>query len=111
ERRDREGGVRAKLLLPQGEAGRAGGRMNDTRERLEEETGKWRGRLEDRLQEVSYGGEEGEEMVENARAYLEDSRHFEREDDLVRAFESVVWGWAWLEIGEKLNILSTDHIE
>lgn len=70
-----------------------------TEEELMEETEKWEEKLEQRLGEL-----EGEsEFRENAEAYLEDSRHFREEGDLVRAFEAVIWGWAWLEIGEDLE--------
>ncbi|MFB6265991.1 MAG: DUF357 domain-containing protein [Candidatus Nanohaloarchaea archaeon] len=75
----------------------------EAEERLEEETRKWRERLEGKLEEVGAKGEKGENIVENAQAYLEDSEHFEDEGDMVRAFESVVWGWAWLEIGEEMG--------
>ncbi|MFB6200127.1 MAG: DUF357 domain-containing protein [Candidatus Nanohaloarchaea archaeon] len=77
--------------------------MNETQERLEEETEKWREKLEERLEDTGFEGEDAEGMVENAEAYLEDSRHFEEEGDMVRAFEAVVWGWAWIEIGEEVG--------
>ncbi len=70
-------------------------------ERLRDETSKWKERLDEKLEEVEVQGSEGREMIDNARAYLEDSRHFEEEGDMVRAFEAVVWGWAWLEIAEE----------
>lgn len=77
--------------------------MTDTGERLREETRKWRKKLEERLGDVEAEEKRGEMMVENARAYLQDSRHFEEEGDMVREFEAVVWGWAWLEIGEEIG--------
>lgn len=70
-------------------------------ERLEEETATWRKKLQKRLEEV----DADEDIVENASAYLADAAHFEEEGDMVRAFEAVVWGWAWIEIGEELGVL------
>ncbi len=80
----------------------------ETEQQLRAETEKWGERLEERLEEVkpaAEAGEDGATIVENARAYAEDARHFEEEGDLVRAFEAVVWGWSWLEIGEELGVV------
>lgn len=77
--------------------------MTDTAERLRRETEEWEEKLDTRLKNVSATDEAGEEMLENARAYLSDVDHFRAEDDLVRAFEAVIWGWSWLEIGERIG--------
>jgi hypothetical protein len=44
-------------------------------------------------------------MLENARAYFSDSAHFLARSDLVRSFECLIWGWAFLEIGLQLGHL------
>lgn len=69
---------------------------------LQEETERWKEKLADRLEDVAAVDDVGEDILENARAYRADADHFEA-DDLVRAFEAVVWGWSWLEIGERLG--------
>lgn len=74
-----------------------------TEERLRAETGKWLERLDERLAAAEALDEEGAELLENARAYRDDVAHFREDGDLVRAFEAVVWGWSWLEIGERLG--------
>lgn len=74
-----------------------------TVEELRAETERWRTKLADRLEHVEATDGEGEELLENARAYRTDADHFADEDDLVRAFEAVVWGWSWVEIGERLG--------
>ncbi|MFB6295003.1 MAG: DUF357 domain-containing protein [Candidatus Nanohaloarchaea archaeon] len=79
--------------------------MTDTAEQLETETEKWRDRLQDRLAQLEPVDDDGEMILENARAYLEDADHFEEDGDMVRAFEAVVWGWSWVEIGEELELL------
>lgn len=77
----------------------------DTEKELTEETERWEKKLRDRLETVSAVDSQGEELLENARAYLSDVAHFEGENDMVRAFEAVIWGWSWIEIGERLNKL------
>lgn len=62
---------------------------------LREETKKWLEKLEDKLREI-----EGERrFLENIKAYAKDCKYFLEKSDLIRAFECVVWAWAWLEIG------------
>ncbi|UOY09722.1 DUF357 domain-containing protein [Methanonatronarchaeum sp. AMET6-2] len=76
-----------------------------TRQRLVKETEKWKSRLEERISRVEPDSEEGENFIENINAYLEDSDYFKDDGDYVRAFECVIWGWAWLEIGEQHGFL------
>ncbi len=72
---------------------------------LLEQTHIWRGRLRERLPDSHAMGKEGERMLTNIRSYDADSEHFEAIGDLVRAFECVLWAWAWLEIGWDLGQL------
>ncbi len=74
-----------------------------THEQLVEETEKWAEKLDGRLKAVSATDDDGAELLENAAAYLQDTAHFKEQDDWVRAFEAVIWGWSWLEIGERLG--------
>lgn len=62
---------------------------------LREETLKWLGKAEDLFSEIS--GDE--RFMENISAYISDSRYFLEKGDLIRAFEAVIWAWAWMEIG------------
>ncbi len=68
-------------------------------EELLKETRKWLERIERRVDGV-HGSKR---FVENIRAYIDDSRYFLEKGDLVRAFECVVWAWAWLEIGLEIG--------
>ncbi len=45
-------------------------------------------------------------FLENISAYLSDSKYFLEMGDLIRAFEAVVWAWAWMEIGLEMGLLS-----
>lgn len=62
---------------------------------LREETLKWLGKAEDLFSDIS--GDE--RFMENISAYISDSRYFLEKGDLIRAFEAVIWAWAWMEIG------------
>ncbi len=73
--------------------------MDPTAQRLLEETHTWRDRLEGALTEASAETGRGQRYLENIEAYVADCQHFEDDGDLVRAFEAIVWAWAWLEIG------------
>ncbi len=62
---------------------------------LRAETLKWLERAEDLFAVIS--GDE--HFLENVSAYIQDSNYFLENGDLIRAFEAVVWAWAWMEIG------------
>lgn len=70
-------------------------------EGLEDETRKWLVKAEDLFATVS--GEE--HFLENISAYIRDSHYFLEKGDLIRAFEAVIWAWAWMEIGLERKIL------
>lgn len=74
-----------------------------TEDVLTKETEKWKGKLENELNNLKPTGTKGREFLENINAYNSDSDHFRSNGDLVRAFESIVWAWAWLEIGLELD--------
>lgn len=66
---------------------------------------KWSKKLDDSLLGVSPSGEKGAKMLQNIRAYREDSRHFFGRGDLVKSFECLIWAWAILEVGKELEFL------
>lgn len=73
--------------------------MNETQEKLEEETKKWLQKLEDKVEDR----DEEVEQMENVLAYKEDTKHFLDEDDYIRAWESVIYAWGILETLERLG--------
>ena len=75
------------------------------KEELIKETTKWLERIKERIKGVRACNEKGEEFFRNIKAYISDSEYFFEKGDLVRAFECVVWAWAWLEIGLDIEIL------
>ncbi len=70
-------------------------------EELEKETLKWLERIEERIKGIN--GDKA--FLENINAYISDSKYFLTKGDLMRAFECVVWAWAWLEIGIEMGKL------
>ena len=44
-----------------------------------------------------------EDFVRNIKAYISDARHFLGKKDLIRAYEAVIWAWAWYEIGRDIG--------
>lgn len=85
--------------------------MDGTDERLRDQTDTWRGRLDRALDEANAADERGHRFLENIRAYRSDCVHFEEEGDLVRAFEAIVWAWAWLEIGADIGAIDWSYPE
>ncbi len=74
--------------------------------RLEEEIEKWSEKLDKKLSKVDYVDDSGEWLLENAEAYRQDFGHFMKNDDLIKAYEALIWSWAFIEIGEELNHIS-----
>ena len=70
-------------------------------EDLRAETVKWQKKAQD-----LYGKVSGDrEFLENISAYIRDSQYFLEKGDLIRAFEAVIWAWAWMEIGLEKGLL------
>ncbi|MGQ9788928.1 MAG: DUF357 domain-containing protein [Candidatus Hadarchaeaceae archaeon] len=72
---------------------------------LRAEIDKWSRRLDESLSGVEPTGERGVAMLENIRAYRDDSDHFSNQGDLIRSFECLIWAWAILETGKDLGCL------
>lgn len=78
---------------------------------LHQEITKWGNRLGDALASARVRQGDGEGFLRNIRAYQSDAERFLEEGDLVRSFESLVWAWAWLEIGNERGLLSVPALE
>lgn len=74
---------------------------------LLQEIEKWTRKLDKKLSKVAAKDESGEEILENARAYREDTNHFLEDGDLIKSFECLIWAWAMLEIGKELDHLKS----
>jgi len=74
-------------------------------ENLKEETKKWLQRAEGDLDEIILQKADGQRFLTNIAAYISDTRYFLERGDLIRAFEAVIWAWAWIEIGLDMGAL------
>ena len=81
----------------------------ELKEQLRQEIEKWLGKLE--KIKLTAKTEKGKEFKKNIEAYIKDSQHFLEKGDLVRAFEAIIWAWAFLEISEDLKILELNSYE
>jgi uncharacterized protein len=73
---------------------------------LRNETMKWLQRAEQLFPKISH---KEDRFTENIAAYISDSHHFLDNGDLIRAFEAVIWAWAWMEIGQEMGLLAEDE--
>jgi hypothetical protein len=73
---------------------------------LRNETVKWLQRAEQLFSKIS---NKDDRFGENIAAYISDSHHFLDNGDLIRAFEAVIWAWAWMEIGQEMGLLAEDE--
>ena len=69
-----------------------------------QEITKWLEKLEPMLDQIEVDGSKGEAMLQNMRAYVDDSRHFLENGKLVKSFEAMVWAWAIMELCQELEI-------
>ncbi len=76
-----------------------------------EDITKWLARLEPVLENISPQNEKGEEVIENAKAYVADCRHFLEKENLVLAFECMVHAWAILETARELGAVDFEGNE
>ncbi len=77
-------------------------------EKLREETLKMLKKIEPLVDKIEIVNDKGEEMLTNMKAYIADSKHFLNQKDFIKAFESIVWSWAILEICEELGVLKIE---
>jgi hypothetical protein len=77
-------------------------------EKLQEETLKMIEKIETMISKIEVSGNKSEEMLENTKAYVSDSKHFLKEKDFIRAFESVVFAYGILETCEELGIFKIE---
>ena len=74
---------------------------------LLKETQKMLEKLEAEMRHISYdsGNKDLKNEIENIRAYMSDCTHFMEKNDLVKAFEAIVFAWGIYE-----TLLSMHHL-
>jgi len=81
--------------------------MADIEKNLIDEITRWRKRLAEKRKTVVLIDKTKEDFIQNIDSYIDDSTYFFNRKDYIRAFESLIWSWAWIEIGERLEILKS----
>jgi hypothetical protein len=76
-------------------------------EDLRNETKKWLEKIKNEKLELL--DESREDFLKNIKAYISDSEHFLEKNDLIHAFEAVIWAWSWLEIGREMGIIEDNR--
>jgi len=71
---------------------------------IEKETRKWIKELRLKLDKMSVNDEKGEEMLDNIKAYINDSEYFMEKGDLTRGFEAIVWAMAIFDTCKELGV-------
>lgn len=77
-------------------------------EELKKETEKWLARIKEERKKIALADSSKSDFLKNIDAYIADSEHFLASNDLIRAFEAVIWAWSQLEIGKELGIIKAD---
>jgi hypothetical protein len=73
-------------------------------EDLRSETVKWQKKAQELFENIS--GDAG--FLDNVSAYIRDCQFFLDRGDLIRAFEAIIWSWAWMEIGLDKGLLQKE---
>lgn len=71
---------------------------------LKDEIEKMLNKIEPLVDKIEFNNEKGKEMLENMKAYIEDAKHFLKNGDLVKSFESIIWAFAVMEVCKELEI-------
>lgn len=75
---------------------------DSTRKQLRKETRKWLHKIQKERKNFVTNRQD---LLNNINAYVSDAHTFLEKKDYIRAFEAVVWAWAWLEILKEMKIL------
>lgn len=66
-------------------------------------------KIEPLIDKIEVKDKKGEEMIENMKAYVSDSKHFLKNKNYLKSFEAIVWAWAILEICEELGVFRVER--
>jgi len=77
--------------------------MVDLAKDLELEIGRWLPKVKEARKKIKMTTDR--DFLVNIEAYIKDAEYFLAKNDLIRSFESLIWAWAWLEIGQEKGIL------
>lgn len=73
--------------------------------KLIKETKKWKKIIESKNLEEGETSSKNDEYIKNIKAYISDTNYFLEKEKYIKAFEAIIWAWAWYEIGKRENII------
>ena len=83
----------------------------DTENTLRQETNKWLRKLEKETKGIEPSGKVDpanvRNSIDNIHAYIKDCKYFLEKEDLVRAFEAVVYAWGIYETCKRLGVINS----
>ena len=65
---------------------------------------KWREKIAGVMEDLEAVDDKSEEMLNNMKAYVSDSKFFQEKGDLVRSFEAIIWAWAIYETCKEFSL-------
>ena len=77
--------------------------MSKIEQDLQKEINKWFPKVKQEFKKIKSTTDP--DFLKNIQAYIKDTDYFLEKKDLIKAFEAVIWAWAWLEIGKRKKIL------
>ncbi len=72
-----------------------------------EEIEKWLEKVKEEMKNIKGKPD----FIRNIQAYVDDCEHWLKEGDYVLAFESIIWSWAWVEIGKEMGLIKVSSLE
>jgi hypothetical protein len=66
-------------------------------------------KIEPLIDKIETNDKKGEEMLENMKAYISDSKHFLKNKNYLKSFEAIVFAWAILEICKELGVFKVER--
>ena len=62
--------------------------------------------MEEVIEAVEIMDDKGKDVLDLAKTYFNDSKHFLNKGDFIRAFEAVVISWAYIDAGLHLGVFN-----
>ena len=76
---------------------------------MREDTIKMIKKIEPLVDKIEVKDKKGEEMLENMKAYIADSKHFLRKKNYLKSFEAIVFAYGILETCEELGVFKVEQ--
>jgi hypothetical protein len=76
---------------------------------MREEIIKMHEKIEPLVDKIEVKDKKGEEMLENMKAYIADSKHFLSKKNYLKAFEAIVFAYGILETCEELGVFKVER--